>query len=481
MDTFDSNPTPQWAPSDPFATTKVISTSGLSATNSWDAPVRASGTTNSLTAAFEANHNSENELSKQMETTFISNERPRLNEDGSSIPPGSAEVLTATLEEIWPMFQEADLTRDLDDVKPALAKLCEVYQGKSWTDLENKLREEKCNTYLVATMDSVSFGYTLVNLRGEPDQEFRVIPSFIKPGSVKRGRMAVGMASSYEENLARLERAGVVRPSGVPRCHNCKQAGHILSDCPEGKREPEKSEYYGKCYNCGSEEHRTRTCPQPRKVMFCRNCNQEGHMAKNCTEDPAPIICNRCKAEGHMSRDCDQARSDMSCYRCGNPNHTIRECPEPRTDVTCNRCNQPGHIVRDCQEPRSDVICIRCSQPGHVVRDCSEPRTDVTCNRCGQFGHMVRECPEPRTDVTCNRCGQLGHMRRDCEQPRQMSSMTSQTRPNRSVTKWVIGFLSALMKEAMEVAANDVLTDPASAKDSDSKTTNTVTNPEDAL
>ncbi|KAF9914855.1 hypothetical protein BGZ65_001014, partial [Modicella reniformis] len=114
-----------------------------------------------------------------------------------------------SLDEVWPQFVEADGSRDFDDLKPALARLCEAFKGKSWSDLESKLREDKCNTYLVATEDPISFGYTLVNLKAEPNQKYRVIPSFIKPGTVKSGRMAQGVASSYEDNLARLDQAGV--------------------------------------------------------------------------------------------------------------------------------------------------------------------------------------------------------------------------------------------------------------------------------
>ncbi|KAF9351309.1 hypothetical protein BGX34_000681 [Mortierella sp. NVP85] len=180
-------------------------------------------------------------------------------ERGYSSPPPDDEPVVS-IEEVWPGFVEADQSRDFDDVKPALARLCEAFTGKCWTDLEKKLRDEGCNTYLVATEDPVSFGYTLVNLKREPNQKFRVIPSFIKPGTVKSGRMALGVASSYEENLIRLNDAGVVRPSGIPRCHNCKQEGHITSTCPEEKREVERSRNFGKCYNCGAEDHRTRTC-----------------------------------------------------------------------------------------------------------------------------------------------------------------------------------------------------------------------------
>ncbi|KAG0055622.1 hypothetical protein BGZ83_007922 [Gryganskiella cystojenkinii] len=358
--------------------------------------------------------------SKQMEDSFntvpLTDSAPGEAHQRSSVP-GEALSPTVTVEEAWPAFKVADGERDLDDVKPALALLCAAFQGRDWGAMEKKFREENCNTYLLASEDEVSFGYTLVNLKAEPGQRYRVLPSFIKPGTVKSGRMAIGMASSYEENFERLANAGVVRPSGIPRCLNCKEEGHVSNECPHDRVEPERSEYFMKCYNCSSQDHRTRNCPEPRKVMTCKNCNKEGHMARDCPDPPAPQICNRCGEEGHTQRECEQPRTDITCNRCGQPGHMSRDCDQPRTDITCNRCGEVGHMVRDCSQPRTDITCNRCGGVGHMSRDCDQPRMDITCKRCGQEGHMSRDCDQPRTDITCNKCGEPGHMARDCEQP----------------------------------------------------------------
>ncbi|KAF9428845.1 hypothetical protein BGZ94_000793 [Podila epigama] len=370
------------------------------------------------------------QMAAQMEATSISHDhessrgdapRPRRPRSPVDFPPPTP------LEEAWPAFLEADESRDLDDVKVALAGLCNSFRGSSWQDVEKKLRDEGCNTYLTALSDKVMFGYTLVNLRDEPRQEYRVIASFIKPGSARSGRMTLGAASSYEENFERLARAGIVRPSGIPRCHNCKEDGHIANDCPQEKILPVKSEYFNKCYNCGSEDHRTRLCPEERKVTTCNNCQKEGHLSRDCPEPRAEMTCNRCGEVGHMSRDCTQPRTDITCNRCGEVGHMSRDCNQPRIDMTCNRCGEVGHMARDCDQPRVDVNCRRCGEPGHMSRDCGQARSAV-CYRCGAEGHRSADCDshDPNStidgqirDVICHKCKEPGHMAFECPMRRQ--------------------------------------------------------------
>ncbi|KAG0205171.1 hypothetical protein BGX28_003166 [Mortierella sp. GBA30] len=417
-----SQTTQQWGSNDDYTSSSSNAPqSNGGQSNSWGASTSTAESSGGWGASASVSNDNWSSM-EQMESTLISDDQHQKNDDfqphrtfSDAAPPVEVPEPTVSIEEAWPEFLEADKTRDLDEVKPALAKMCAAFLGSDWQEMEQKFRDEKCNTYLLALDDKVSFGYTLVNLKMEPNQRYRVIPSFIKPGTVKKGRMSIGMASNYDENFARLADGGVVRPSGALRCFNCKQEGHVSSECPEEKHQPERSEYFGKCYNCGSEEHRTRNCPAPRQMMTCRNCNKEGHMARDCAEPP---VCNRCGEEGHGIRDCDQPRTDITCNRCQQMGHMARDCPEPRTDITCNRCNQPGHMIRDCPEPRTDITCNRCNEVGHMARDCLQPR-EVTCNRCGETGHMSRDCGQPRTDITCFNCDQTGHLSRDCGQPRK--------------------------------------------------------------
>ncbi|KAF9573315.1 hypothetical protein EC968_008769 [Mortierella alpina] len=240
-----SMPTQEWGAADPFSSassnTNPQESNGPS-DNSWGNPPESSGGWGGATSSASTDNNWSS-LAHQMESTSISNnQHQRGDNNGFQQDASFSDQTPEYEEEAWPEFLEADKTRDLDEVKPALAKLCEAYLGGDWQAVEKKLRDEKCNTYLLAMEDTLSFGYTLVNLKYQPDQRYRVIPSFIKPGSVKKGRMAIGMARNYEENYARLLEGGVVRSSGVLKCHNCQQVGHRSSECPEERREPEKSE-----------------------------------------------------------------------------------------------------------------------------------------------------------------------------------------------------------------------------------------------
>ncbi|KAF9391032.1 hypothetical protein CPC16_004634 [Podila verticillata] len=359
------------------------------------------------------------QMARQMESTFIGNDFEQRDDapEEESRPrrpaPASEEIeAPIPLEETWPAFKEADESRDLDDVKEALGALCTSFRGSSWQDIEKKLREENCNTYLAALDHTVLFGYTLVNLKNEPEQQYRVIPSFIRPGTAKSGRMSIGHASSYNENFERLAGGGIVRPSGVTKCHNCKQDGHMAKDCHEEKRAPEKSEYFGKCYNCGSEEHRSRHCPEERKVIICNNCRKEGHISKNCTEALAALV--RCGEMGHMARECSQSRTDILCNRCGEMGHMARDCSQPRTDMICRTCKAQGHIAREC--PDKKKTCYRCGAEGHLSSEC-DAQCDTVCYNCNQSGHQARDCPSRARDMstpTCYNCGESGHMSFEC-------------------------------------------------------------------
>jgi hypothetical protein len=58
-----------------------------------------------------------------------------------------------------------------------------------------------------------------------------------------------------EENLERLEDAGVPVDRGIPKCSNCDELGHIFKHCPQEKQE-NADKAVVKCYNCDQIGHR---------------------------------------------------------------------------------------------------------------------------------------------------------------------------------------------------------------------------------
>lgn len=179
--------------------------------------------------------------------------------------------------------------------------------------------------YLIATERTLLPAYTNMDLQGHLGKKYSVSYRFSdKPG---RPREREGWPNSMEEILERLKDAGEVVPTGLPRCSNCSEMGHIAKSCPQEK--VERTERQVACSNCSSEGHRLRDCPEPRVDKFaCKNCGKPGHKAKECEE--------------------------TKCRNCDALGHTARDCPEPKNpkNVQCRNCDEMGHFSKDCPKPR---------------------------------------------------------------------------------------------------------------------------------
>ena len=77
------------------------------------------------------------------------------------------------------------------------------------------------------------------------------------------------------------------------KCHNCKQMGHVSSECQNPREEGPDTR---KCRHCGERGHVKAACPK----VICAKCNQAGHTRTDCTN----IICKFCGSLDHESRDC---------------------------------------------------------------------------------------------------------------------------------------------------------------------------------
>jgi len=134
---------------------------------------------------------------------------------------------------------------------------------------------------------------TIISLAGKIDQEF--VLTFNWSAKARRGKFAEGWPSTPEENLERLQKAGIPCDRGIPKCDQvsfdyytgycstyadltqCGELGHIKKHCKQEEVEgaEERVRVEVKCMICNEVGHRARDCKQERTDPFaCRNCKQ---------------------------------------------------------------------------------------------------------------------------------------------------------------------------------------------------------------
>ncbi|ODN04536.1 Zinc finger CCHC domain-containing protein 9 [Orchesella cincta] len=133
-------------------------------------------------------------------------------------------------------------------------------------------------------------------------------------------------------------------------CFQCRQFGHVLSDCPnlkqaiampgsDGIEEAAMIADQGLlCFKCGSMEHTSRKC---------RRQGENFEFAK----------CFICSGSGHIARQCPQNSNGIypsggSCGECGSSTHLKKDCP----DIV-------GLEGAPAKEDDSDAVTLRMSDP----------------------------------------------------------------------------------------------------------------------
>ncbi|KAJ5848472.1 hypothetical protein N7455_012429 [Penicillium solitum] len=281
----------------------------------------------------------------------------------------------------WAAMKKASDERDLDDFREALKIYSKAVPHATWADIERKMREDDFNIYIIAMDAEVDDVMSLIDLQGVLDREF-VVGFFFSP-KASRGHLRERWPANAEENLERMNNAGILYERKMPKCLNCGELGHISRSCKEERTENERVEI--KCSNCDGVGHRVRDCRQQRKNKHaCRNCGSMEHIASDCTEprSAGDVECRKCNETGHFAKDCPNVadRGPRTCRNCGSEDHIARDCDQPRnlSTVTCRNCEKTGHYSRDCDQPKdwSKVQCKNCGEMGHTVVRCRQPPKD---------------------------------------------------------------------------------------------------------
>ncbi|KAL9128954.1 MAG: hypothetical protein Q9217_002470 [Psora testacea] len=270
-----------------------------------------------------------------------------------------------------------------------------------------------------------------------------------------------------------------------PKCFNCKQEGHVTSECNNNRvfdveNLPELSpdEAWENLMKADSEcdlddfreafKNYSKACPDatyddlersfrlsefnvhliaiekelPKTFTYI---NLQGELDK--TYQVGFYLSDRPKrgraeavwpkdAEENMKRLKDAGlpfeRGIPNCSRCDELGHIAKNCPEEplestdQIQVRCVNCDEIGHRARDCPTPRKDKFaCRNCKQPGHRAEDCTEPRdaSGVECRKCNEMGHFSKDCPTGG-GMNCRNCGEDGHISKECDKPKNPENVT---------------------------------------------------------
>ncbi|KAI9167676.1 hexamer-binding HEXBP [Paramyrothecium foliicola] len=283
-------------------------------------------------------------------------------------------------DEAWAKIKVAVSERDVDDAKEAVQEYVKALEGApTYREIQENLIRDTVELWFIATERPLLGIFTNMDLQGNLRKKYTISYRFSENPSKPREKD--GWPQNREELLERLDDAGEVVDSLLPKCLNCDEIGHTSKQCPNERVERAKNNTT--CYNCGAEGHRVRDCPEPRVDKFaCKNCGKSGHKVADCEEPPNPdnVECRKCGEKGHFAKDCPQG-GGRACRNCGQEGHMAKECDQPRNmdTVTCRNCEKTGHFSRDCPEPKdwSKVQCSNCQQFGHTKVRCSQPPAEA--------------------------------------------------------------------------------------------------------
>lgn len=164
-----------------------------------------------------------------------------------------------SIQEAWDMIVEAAKEKEVTDVKEAIQIYLKASPETTYVQLEEALRAQDVNLWLIAIEKPVMSTMTNMDLQGGLNKTYTVTYRF--QWNPPRPRDRDLWPADVAENLERLKDAGEVVARGIPKCGNCGELGHIRKSCPE--EGAEKEQVVIKCFNCDEVGHRIRDCELP--------------------------------------------------------------------------------------------------------------------------------------------------------------------------------------------------------------------------
>jgi hypothetical protein len=155
------------------------------------------------------------------------------------------------------LIHEAVCDKDLDDVKAAVRMFSKADPEMTYVDLEQRLRSEKIELYLIGIEKPLLATLTNMDLQGNLDKKYTITYRWEK--LPRRPRDREFWPQGDEDNYARLSDGGEIVPRGIPKCSNCEELGHVARNCSQERMEnTDRAEI--KCVNCDEVGHRMRDC-----------------------------------------------------------------------------------------------------------------------------------------------------------------------------------------------------------------------------